>query len=64
MAAQLNVAVRQEGGYWSVFVNDVRCVDRESFTVAHNIAREIVTPSGEPTECGNVADTIREHFAS
>lgn len=60
---KLKVELRQEGGYWSVYVNGQRTVDRESFSVADRIKSELERPTTRHTEAGEVAESIRRHFA-
>jgi hypothetical protein len=60
-----NVEVRNEGGYWSVYVNGRRLVDRESFTVAERIADGIVTPGVHwPSEADEVSASILAWLAA
>ena len=56
----MKIEVRKDGSYWSIYVDDVRMVDRESYQVAQNIADEIEFPSRScPSECAEVARSIR-----
>lgn len=58
------VEVRNESGYWSVYVNGQRMVDRESFAIADRVAECIRNPRAHAnTESREVADAIRNHFA-
>jgi hypothetical protein len=58
------VEVRAEGGYWSVYVNGQRLVDRESFAIADRIADGIVTPGTHwPRESDEVSSSILDWLA-
>ena len=58
-----NVEMRKESGYWSLYVNGVRYVDRESYQVAANIMEELRHPHiAGHSECAEVADTIRRRL--
>lgn len=62
MAKIESVQVRNEDGYWSVFVNGQRMVDRESFAVADRVADCIRNPRAHVnTESREVADSIIRH---
>jgi len=53
--------LKQEGGCWSVFVDGVRMVDRESFTVADRIRERVDDPSlDDLSEATEVARAIRD----
>ncbi len=55
----MKIEVKPDTDYWSVFVNEVRIVDRESFSVAHRIAEAIRDPHVHPySEAREVADAI------
>ena len=59
------VEVRSEGGFWSVFVNGRRLVDRESFAVAERIAEGIATPGVHwPSEADEVSASILRWLAA
>lgn len=59
----VNVEVRNESGYWSVFVNGQRTVDRESFAVADRVKFYLDNPKRwDYSECCDVADSIRRHL--
>lgn len=54
----MNVEVKQEGGYWSVYVNGRRMVDRESFAVADRVREALERP--DLSEAGEAAQSIRD----
>ena len=57
----LDVEVRQEAGYWSVYVDGRLMVDRESYTVANSVAYALRHPeTPRYTESDEVAHSIRE----
>lgn len=61
----LTVEVRREAGYWSVYVNGQRMVDRESFAIADRVAECLRNPAAHPfTESAGVADAIRDHWSA
>jgi hypothetical protein len=61
----MTVEVKNESGYWSVYVDNVRTVDRESYTVANNVAEALRNPlRWEPTEAYEVAGAIEKWRAS
>jgi hypothetical protein len=63
MAKVETVEVRNEDGYWSVFVNGSRMVDRESYQVANNVADCVRNPNARPnTESAEVARSIRDYI--
>ena len=56
----MTIEVRHENAYYSVFVNGVRLVDRESFAVADRIADHLRHPERyDNSECAEVAESIR-----
>jgi hypothetical protein len=61
MARVDTVEVRNEGGYWSVYVNGRQMVDRESYQIANNVADCLRNPDARPnTESAEVARAIRD----
>ena len=61
----MNVEIRAEDGYFSVYVDGRRTVERESFTIADRIAYCLTHPEAFPkSECRDVADVILEHEKS
>lgn len=59
----MQVEIRKESGYWSVFVNGQRMVDRESFAVADRIVDELKQPGCHyPSESWEVAESIRRYM--
>ena len=58
------VDVRHEGGYYSVYVNGQRTVDRESATVAHRVAAMVRTGRYDTSESAEVAAQIRTHYTA
>jgi len=57
----MTTEIRREGGYWSLFVDGVRMVDRESFTVADRIRERVEDPSlDDLSEATEVARAIRD----
>lgn len=55
----LRVEVREDAGCWSVYVNGLRLVDRESFTLAHRIAEGVEKPGVHwPSEADDVSASI------
>jgi len=40
----MRAELRREGSYWSVYVNGVRTVDRDSYTVASRVVDELHNP--------------------
>ena len=60
-----NVELREEAGYWSVYVNGRRLVDRESFAIAERVADGIVTPGIHwPSESDEVSRSILAWLAA
>lgn len=60
----MRVEVRPEDGCHSVFVNGERFVDRESFTIAHQIAYHLRHPDrSDDSESCEVAESIRFRLA-
>jgi hypothetical protein len=60
----LKTEIRREDGYWSLYVNGQRTVDRESFAVADRVKYFLDNPKAwEPAESHEVAQAIRDHFA-
>jgi hypothetical protein len=58
------VEVRNEGGYFSVFVNGQRLVDRESYQIAENVAHALRNPEEwQRTESHEVAGQILRWLA-
>jgi len=58
------IEVRRDAGYWSVYVNGHRAVDRESYEVAQRIAYDLTHPGVyEHSESYEVADSIRRWLA-
>jgi hypothetical protein len=55
---EMVVEVKHENGYYSVYVNGRRMVDRESFTIANNIAERLKTGKRDFTESSEVAEAI------
>ena len=53
------VEVKQEAGYWSVYVNGQRMVDRESHTIADRVAGMVRSGQYDRSECAEVARSIR-----
>jgi hypothetical protein len=60
--AALTVDVRKESGYWSVYVNGQRTVDRESFAIADRVADFVRSGRYDHSECAEVAQSIRRHY--
>jgi hypothetical protein len=59
----LRTEVRKEAGYWSVFVNGRRTVDRESFAVADRVRFYLDNPARwDYSESCEVADSIRRAY--
>ena len=57
--------VRAEGGYFSVFVDGRRMVDRESFTIAERVAERVNDPRlDDNSEATEVARSIRKWMES
>ena len=55
----MKTEVIHEAGYYSVYVDGARMVDRESFAVADRVAECIRNPNAHPhTESRQVADAI------
>lgn len=57
---RLDVEVRPQEGAFSIYVDAIRTVDRESFSVAYKIAA-ILSGAVAPdrSECAEVAESIR-----
>lgn len=55
-----DIEVRKEAGCFSIYVNDQRMVDRESYIVASNIVAALINPRKRalPTESAEVARSI------
>lgn len=53
--------IRQEadGRTWALFVDGERVISEESHTVCANVAHELESPTGYPSECAEVAEQIR-----
>ncbi len=60
----INVEVRKEDGYYSVYAQGQRMVDRESFIVADRIASFLRTGKRDNSESSEVAESIAKHFGS
>jgi hypothetical protein len=59
----MQVELRKESDCWSVFVDGIRCVDRESFTIADRIAEHLRRPTIVcGGECAEVARSIRSWY--
>lgn len=57
---EMRVQLIGKDGYWSVWVNGKRYVDRESFEIASRIAESIERPElGDISETAEVAESIR-----
>lgn len=57
---RFRIEVRHEAGYWSVYVNGQRLVDRESYEIAHQIAHHLAHPEEhDNSESAEVAESIR-----
>ena len=57
----MKINVRKDAGYYSVFVNDIRMVDRESFAVADRIANCLRNSNAHAnSEASEVAAAIRK----
>ena len=57
----MTAEIRKEGGYWSLYVNGQRTVDRESFAVVDRVKWYLDNPlAWEPSESCEVADSIRK----
>lgn len=61
MGMKYNTEIRQEGGYWTLYVNGQRTVQRESFTVCDRVREALEHPAEAPypSECYDVAESIR-----
>jgi len=56
----MKIEVKREAGFWSVYVNGLRVVDRESYSIASRIADELESPGCHfPSEASEVAASIR-----
>ena len=56
----MQIEVKREGAYWSVYVDGIRTVDRESFATADRIAEALRHPERQgPSESNDVAESIR-----
>lgn len=59
------IEVKQVGGYWSLIVNGIPTVQRESFAVCDRIRDELERPGCYwPSEASEVADSIRRYLRS
>lgn len=58
----MRIEIKQEGAEYSVYVDGVRMVDRESCIVADNITHQLQTGSRDLTEASEVAQSIVESF--
>lgn len=54
----MKVETRHEAGYWSVYVNDRRMVDRDSYQVASNVAYALKHGAQGRMESDEVARAI------
>lgn len=55
--------LRHEGGFWSLYVDGQRAIDRESFAVADRVKYYLDHPTAwDHSESCEVAHTIREHM--
>lgn len=60
----MNVEIKREVGYYSVYVDGMRMVDRESLIIAEAIKRNIEQPERrEFTESAEVARQICDWYA-
>ena len=58
----MKVEVIEESGYFSVYVNNRRMVDRESYAIADRIRWYLENPNRwDYSECCEVAHSIRFH---
>ena len=56
----MKAEIREEGGYYSVYWDGIRKVDRESYSVADRIAYYLNNPGKwSYSEASDVADAIR-----
>jgi len=56
----MKIEVAHEAGFWSVYVNGLRMVDRESYSIASRVADELREPGCHaPSEATEVARSIR-----
>lgn len=54
------VEVRQDSGYWTLYVNGEALIQRDSFTVCDRVAYELTHPGALfPSEAHEVAQAIR-----
>lgn len=59
----MKIEVRNEAGCYSVFVDDIRMVDRESFAIADRVADCLRNSNAYPnSECSEVAESIRKWY--
>lgn len=57
----MQTEIRREGGYWSLFVDGVRTIDRESFAIVDRVRVELEQPGTFPhSECAEVARSIHD----
>lgn len=55
------IELRREGGFWSLYVDGLRLIDRESFAIADRIADRLRRPElDDLSEATEVARAIRE----
>lgn len=53
--------IRREGGYWSLFVDGQRMIDRESFAVVDRVKERVDNPAlDDLSEATEVARSIRK----
>ena len=56
--------IKREDGYWSLYVNGVRMIDRESFAVVDRVRERVDNPALEDnSEATEVARSIRDWMA-
>ena len=61
----MKTELRQESGYWSLYVDGVRTIDRESFAVADSVRYHLDNPQAyDNSESAEVADSIRKWRAA
>ena len=59
----MNAEVKHEAGYWNVYVDGIRTVDRESFAVADRVRYYLEHPEcSDFSESSEVAHSIRQYF--
>lgn len=57
----MTTELRQEGGYWALYVNGQRTIDRESFCLVDRVKYFLDNPNRwEPSESYEVAESIRQ----